>query len=220
MLQCTYQIHALWVRYMHYWTVCYDNTWTTGYKSIITHHCQDLGWYTHTPPSSLVHVYQPDPSMGCYNYTSTDEEELQNCNGCENSQHHLCESYRNQNSSANNFTNFAETFPPVMLKYYPNHCAVLQQCYVLSDHITRPYNYCFYNTVNCEVSVTPPYNFDQVLLKDKLYVKYKCTCRCRTLSLPLHHCPLCPLSTFLTPNTITTTTRSKKPTALVARLAM
>ena len=59
-----YQIHALWARYMHCWAVCYDNTWTTGYKSIITPHCRDMGWYTHTPPYSA--LLRPQPS-GVYN---------------------------------------------------------------------------------------------------------------------------------------------------------
>ena len=42
---------------MHCWAVCYDNTWTTGYKSIITPHCQYLGWYTRTPPSGTMHPW-------------------------------------------------------------------------------------------------------------------------------------------------------------------
>ena len=42
-LQSIYQIYALWARYMHCWAVCYDNIWTTGYKSIQTPHCSGFG---------------------------------------------------------------------------------------------------------------------------------------------------------------------------------
>ena len=70
-LQCTYLIHALICCTATRWGLWLKHL-APIYKSIITPHYRALAVYAHSAlgryaPLGIVHVYQPEHSMGCYN---------------------------------------------------------------------------------------------------------------------------------------------------------